>query len=277
MKYNLIVTLFAATLALPVAAQEEVTADTIVATVAGEDITMTHIIDVRRQLPEQYQNLPAETLFNGILDQLIQQRVLAASLEETPAWLDEAMENERASLLAGLAVAELSRLPVAEEDVQAAYDAQFGDVGGAAEFNASHILVDTEEEALELIKQLEGGADFAELAMEFSTGPSGPRGGELGWFGIGMMVPPFEAAVTELDVGATSAPVQTQFGWHVIKLNDARTQEPPSLEDVRADLEGQLVSEALETRIAELTEAAAAEKIDGIDPNTINTLDIFGQ
>ncbi|MEM9350712.1 MAG: peptidylprolyl isomerase [Pseudomonadota bacterium] len=277
MKNTLILTALCAGLALPLAAQEEVTSDTVVATVNGEEITVTHVIDIRRQLPEQYQNLPNDVLFTGIIDQLIQQRVLAGSVSEPPAWVEATMENTRASVLAQIFVEETSETEFSEADIEAAYEAQFGNFEGEQEYNASHILVETEEEALDLVSQLEDGADFASLAQEFSTGPSGPRGGELGWFGAGMMVPPFEEAVVALEVGAISAPVQTQFGWHVITLNDTRTPEPPALAEVRADLEGQLRSEALQARITELEAAATVERTEGLDPNLLDTLNIFDE
>ncbi|MEO1798561.1 MAG: peptidylprolyl isomerase, partial [Pseudomonadota bacterium] len=162
MKTQIFATSLMALAALPVAAQE-VTPDTVVATVNGGDITMTHVLDVRRQLPQQYQSLPAETLLPGIVDQLIQQRVLAAQLEEEPAWLDEAVENTVNSLRAGLVLAELGQVEVSDADVQAAYDAQFADFEGAPEFNASHILVATEEEAASLITQLGEIGAFFEL------------------------------------------------------------------------------------------------------------------
>ncbi|MEO0487662.1 MAG: peptidylprolyl isomerase [Pseudomonadota bacterium] len=275
MKKHLIVTALCAAMALPAAA-EDVTGDTVVATVNGTDITMTHVMDIRRQLPEQYQDLPASVLFTGIVDQLIQQRVLAGSIQTDPDWLDEVLENQRASALAGIAVRDASNQPVSEDDVRDAYEAQFNSAA-AKEFNASHILVETEEEAQALVEQLNGGADFAELAQEFSTGPSGPRGGELGWFGLGMMVPPFEEAVTQMDSGAVSAPVQTQFGWHVIKLNDVRTGDIPAFEDVRADIEGTLRSEKLNITVEALMGAATVDKVEGIDPEVLNTLDVFGQ
>jgi peptidyl-prolyl cis-trans isomerase C len=125
---------------------------------------------------------------------------------------------------------------ITDEELQAEYDAQYAAADPVEEFNASHILVETEEEAQALIDALGEGADFAELAAENSIGPSGPNGGQLGWFTAGMMVPEFEAAVFELEAGEVSAPVQTQFGWHVILLNDMREQAPPALEQVRAEL-----------------------------------------
>ena len=276
MRTHLITVALLGCTALPLAAQD-VGVDTVVATVDGQDITMTHVLDIRRQLPEQYQTLPANVLFDGIVDQLIQQRVLAATYEGEPEWLDELIENTTASVLAGLVLQEFSGTSITEEAVQEAYDAQFGGFEGSPEFNASHILVETEEEAQSLIDQLADGADFAELAAEFSTGPSGPNGGNLGWFGQGMMVPSFEAAVVALEVGEVSAPVQTQFGWHVVTLNDSRRTAPPLLEEVRSDIEGQLASEALEARITSLMEAAEVSRTDGIDPEAMNTLSLTGQ
>lgn len=229
-------------LALPALAQEA-GPDTVVATVNGQDITVTHVIDIRRQLPPEYQAIPAAQLFEGIVEQLIQQRVLAAQVTEEPAWLDEAVENTRSAILASRVLSTLGQVEVTDADVEAAYEAQFGGFEGAVEYNASNILVETEEEAQALIAELGSGAAFAQLAMEFSTGPSGPRGGELGWFGAGMMVAPFQTAVEALEVGGVSDPVETQFGWHVITLNETRTEPAPALESVREDIVGQLQSE----------------------------------
>ncbi|MGR3493571.1 MAG: peptidylprolyl isomerase [Shimia sp.] len=253
---------------------QDTTLETVVATVNGDDITVAHVLDIQRQLPPEYANIPNEVLWNGIVDQLIQQRVLAESVA-APAWLDEALENQRASILAGRAVSALADSAVTEQAAREAYQAQIADFEGDVQYNASHILVETEEAAQDVVADLVGGADFAELAMERSTGPSGPRGGELGWFGAGMMVAPFQAAVEELEVDGISDPVETQFGWHVIKLNETRTSEPPTFEDVRADIEGQLRSEALEARIDELRAAASIERTEGLGPEVFDevTLD----
>ena len=114
-----------------------------------------------------------------------------------------------------------------------------------------------EAEAIDLIAKLEGGADFAALAQEFSTGPSGPKGGDLGYFGRGQMVPDFEAAAFELEIGTfTSRPVQTQFGWHVIKLEDKRTQPAPSLDEMRSQIAQGLSQQALARLIEELRKDA---------------------
>jgi peptidyl-prolyl cis-trans isomerase C len=232
---------------------QDVNADTVVATVNGTDITVGHMIVVRSSLPEQYQSLPPQVLFDGVLDQLVQQSVLAQSLEKPSRALELRLENEQRTMLASEAMVNAIADVITEETVQTAYEARFADAEETREYNASHILVATEEEALELVTALEGGADFAELAKEKSTGPSGPNGGELGWFGPGMMVKPFEDAVMALEVGAISPPVSTQFGWHVLILNDSRLQGPPAIEDVRQELVESLQQSAIEDVVAELS------------------------
>lgn len=249
----------------------DVDANTVLASVDGVDITLGHVIAAVSLLPAQYQGLPDETLFNGILDQMIQQQLLAAAAEsEIDRQAELVLENERRAVLAGTFMARVADAPITDEEVQAEYDMIFADFEASEEYNAAHILVETEEEANALVEELGGGADFAELAAERSIGPSGPNGGDLGWFGQGMMVPEFEAAVLDLDVGEVSAPVQTQFGWHVIILNDTRSQEPPSVDDVRAEIEEQIRNTRVEARMAELTEAADVTRPElAIDPSVI--------
>ena len=141
---------------------------------------------------------------------------------------------------------------------------------------ARHILVETEDEAKALIVALDGGADFAELAKEKSTGPSGPNGGELGWFGLGMMVAPFEEAVLDMEAGQISAPVQTQFGWHVLTLNEKRNKPAPALEVVMGEIMQVLQSEALEAVISGLHENASVETmVEGFDPAAMKNLDLL--
>jgi len=241
-------------LAAPVSAQD---ADTVLATVDGVEITLGHLIVATENLPEQYQALPDEVLFSGILDQLIQQQALSKSLgDDLSNRTVLGLENEQRSFRANVVLQGASEAAVTEEALQALYAESVGDAPQEKEYNASHILVETEEEAQALITQLEEGADFATLAQEFSTGPSGPNGGELGWFGAGRMVPEFEAAVMALDVGAVSAPVQTQFGWHVVKLNDSRALEAPSFDEMREQLAQQLRDAAVGEALSSLTDSA---------------------
>jgi len=254
-----------------------VAADTVVATVNGTDITLGEMIITRQQLPEQYQQLPDEVLFSGILDQLVQQQLLADTLEETPSRLEIALANEERALRAGEVLEDIYAEAVTDEAVQAAYEARVAEMGDSMEWNASHILVETQEEAAEIKDLVVGGADFAETAQERSTGPSGSSGGELGWFGPGMLVAPFEEALTTMETGDVSEPVQTQFGWHIVKLNDTRMQAAPALDEIRQEIVSQLQESALQARLDELGESAEVDRAaDGdFDPAVINDLGLI--
>ncbi len=262
--------------AVPGFAQEG-DADTVVASVNGNDITLGHMIAMLDALPEQYKQLPDDVLFQGILEQLIQQSLLAETVNPVPRSVEIQLENDRRALLATLAMEELVSAAATEEALQALYDERFANADPGTEYNASHILVETEEEARAVIAELEAGADFAELAREKSTGPSGPNGGALGWFGKGTMVAPFEEAVMALKPGEISEPVQTQFGWHVIKLNETRPAPKPTLDEVRQTLLDELQQRAIEARLQELTAKADIQRPDvsGIDPSLLRNLDLI--
>ncbi|RYG91372.1 peptidylprolyl isomerase [Loktanella sp. IMCC34160] len=258
---------------------EDPTAQTVVATVNGTDITLGELIVARTQLPAQYQQLPADVLWEGLIDQMVQQQLLADQMQETPARVQIAIDVQLRSMLAGEIISDITDSAVTEEALQAAYEARFANAEPEYEFNASHILVETEEEAAAVIVRLNEGADFAETAREISTGPSGPNGGELGWFGPGMMVPEFEAAVVGLEVGAISEPVQTQFGWHVVKLNDSRIKEAPGLDQVRDELVAQIQQEAIDSALADLQESAeiSLPEEGAFDPAILGNLDLLDE
>ncbi len=258
---------------------EPVTADTVVATVNGVDITVGHMIVAAAQLPQQYQQLPNEVLFPGILDQLIQQAVLAGDMTgELSKGSQLALENDRRNFYAGEAMQAIADGAITDEALQALYDEKYANAEPSQEYNAAHILVETEEEAKAIKDEIDAGADFAEVAKEKSTGPSGPNGGDLGWFEKGMMVEPFEEAVVKLEPGQVSDPVQTQFGWHVIKLNEVRLKEAPSLEDVRADLEAELRQRVVDEAITKATDGATITRNDtGMDPNVLRNFDLLSE
>ncbi|MTH99955.1 peptidylprolyl isomerase [Roseibium sp. RKSG952] len=267
----------AAVMALPVVAETKPDVDTVVARVNGDEITLGHVIATAAALPPQYQQLEDDVLYEFILEQLVQQQLLGQQQDGLSALNELALENETRSLRAVQTVNEVTEATVTDEAIQAAYDAQFADFEGEDEFNASHILVETEEEAKELKSQLDDGADFAELAKEKSTGPSGPNGGSLGWFGKGQMVPEFEQAVVALEKDNVSDPVQTQFGWHVVKLNDKRKSEAPELAVVREELAQTIRQDAIQARIDELTQQAQIERpaLEGTGPEVIRQLDLI--
>lgn len=267
----------AAVMALPLAAETQPDASTVVARVNGDEITLGHVIATVASLPPQYQQAEDDVLFDFVLEQLIQQQLLGQQQDGLNKQNALTLDNEKRSLQAVQTVAALTNDLVTEEAIQAAYDARFNDFAGEDEFDASHILVESEEEAKALKAQLDDGADFAELARENSTGPSGPNGGALGWFGKGQMVPEFEAAVIALEKGQVSDPVQTQFGWHLVKLNDKRKTEAPELDAVRDELAQTIQQDAIQARIDELTQQAQIERpaLEGAGPEIMRQLDLI--
>lgn len=253
--------------------------ETVVATVNGDDITIGHMIIARETLPQQYLTLEDGVLFEGLLENLIQQHILAQSVTGGISQRDQtALDNQERSYMAGSAVDAVLATAVTQEGLEALFNETY--IGGEPEmeFNAAHILLEKEEEADLVVQLLEAGSDFAELAREKSTGPSGPNGGNLGWFSKGAMVPSFEEAVIALEDGAYSAPVESQFGWHVIHRIESRVKDAPTLEDVREELEAELQQRAL-AAVVETLEANAeiirSEVV--IDPSVLQDPEIVGK
>lgn len=265
-------------LGLPAVAQDT-TADTVVATVNGTDITVGHMIVARARLPEQYQQLPPDVLFDGVLEQLIRQAAVASGAAEPSKQVELILENERRSLLVNETLQEVASAALTEQALQQAYEETYAGAEPQTEYNAAHILVETEEEAQALKDELESGAEFAALAREHSTGPSGASGGDLGWFGEGMMVAEFEDAVMALEPGQVSDPVQTQFGWHLVRLNETRQKDAPTLDEVRDELVDTVQQQAIEARIEEATEAAEITRADleEIDPAVLNDFGLLDE
>jgi peptidyl-prolyl cis-trans isomerase C len=262
----------------PATAQDTTSRETVLATVGGTEITLGHVLALRASLPEQYNQVPPEVLFKGVLDQLVQQTLLMQALDGEPSELAQLrLENERRAILAAEVITRVTGDAVTEEALQAAYEAEFANAEDETEYRAAHILVETEEEAANLVTELEGGANFAALAQAHSVGPSGPSGGELGWFADGVMVPEFFDAVSALEVGQVSAPVQTQFGWHVIQLNETRIKERPTLDEVRLDLTDEIQRQAFEAYLATLEADTTIERAagDAANPELINRLDLL--
>ena len=261
------VTVFTATSSI---AQQAPTSETVVVTVNGKDITVGHVIALANRLPDRFKQLPDIDLFKGVVDQLIQQSLLSHEVDADSKAIRLSIENETRALLATVALGEVEDAATTDELIEKAYNDQYSDATGTQEFNAAHILVKTENEAKDLITKLESGVDFAQLARAKSTGPSGPNGGALGWFGLGQMVPQFEQAVVIMDIGAISPPVKTQFGWHVIKLNEKREKPAAPLVDVRAQLIEQLQTVAVEKYLNNIELTADIKRSDRkFDPSII--------
>ena len=265
-------------LTAPVWAEDAPTADTVVATVNGTAITLGHMIMAREALPDQYKALPPDVLFKGILDQLVQQTALEQSMDGKLTRRDTLhLENEERGYVSARALEAVVRGAVTDAALQAAYDARFKDAAPQTEYNAAHILVADEAKAKELLAELEAGADFAELAKTNSTDTgSGAVGGDLGWFGLGMMVKPFEEAVVAAEVGKVAGPVQSDFGFHLILVKETRVAAQPTLDDIRDELATEIEQQAIEAHVTEVTAAAAVETPgEGIDPALLGDLSLL--
>ena len=271
----------AMTLATAGLAQQPPTAASVVAIVNGTEITLGHMIALRDGLPEQYKSLPDDVLFTGILDQLVQQEVLTQSVSDSISLQDRLnVENQRRGYVSGVALEAVIAAAVTDAALQEAYDDRFADSAPQAEFNAAHILVASEEAALKLKAEIDGGAEFAVLAKANSTDTgSGQNGGDLGWFGLGAMVKPFEDAVVAAEVGMVTAPVQSDFGWHLILVKETRIATAPTLDELREELAGQIEQAAVAAHIEALTAAAEVTRPDaqGIDPAVIKDLTLLGK
>ncbi|NCF25543.1 MAG: peptidylprolyl isomerase [Gammaproteobacteria bacterium] len=214
-----------------------VSAETVV-TVNGEDIDSTVFdayLESRFQKPAaQASDEERTTVERELTDiYLLTTQPNAKELSEDPSIKAQIELQYRGTIAQAVARDFVASNPATDAEILAEYEAQLQQ-SPDQQYKARHILVSTQGEAQDLIDELKEGADFQALAKEHSTGPSGPNGGDLGWFSPDQMVKPFSDAVVALDNGGFStAPVQTQFGWHVILREDSRENEPPTLESVR--------------------------------------------
>lgn len=211
--------------------------DKVVLTFDGVEIRQSDF-DLFQELDPQFEQLQGEQKRLAILSAIIDVKSLAKKALADKMDQDEVFQKRLEFLkdrsLHNAYFQKNVISTISEDDIRARFDKEIAAVEPEQEIRARHILVKTAEEANAIIAELDGGADFVELAKTKSTGPSGPQGGDLGFFGKGQMVPPFEAAAFALEAGAyTKAPVQTQFGFHVIKLEEKRDRPLPKFEEVQ--------------------------------------------
>ena len=242
-------------------------ADPVVARVNGQIILRSQFMEVWAGLPDQYRSAPMQEIYPHLLRQLVDTKLAAQAAERDKLHDDAAVKRQltfaRVQVLARAFLQRRVEAAVGDEALRARYDAFVKSFPREDEVRARHILVPAEMEAKGIIAELEGGADFAKLAREKSKGPSGPRGGDLGYFGKGQMVPPFAEAAFALQPGEfTKRPVKTQFGWHVIKVESRRKALPPSFDDKKAELAQQLSGEAMKRSQAELRNGAAVQQFN---------------
>ena len=200
-----------------------------------------------------------------ISSELVLQEAQKAGIDKKPDFIAKE-ELTRRELLVNVYIQDFLRNhPVSDSDIKAAYE-KFKIELGDKEYNARHILLGSEVEAKDVIAQLSKGSDFSKIAKEKSIDPgSKEKGGDLGWFALGGMVKPFSEAVAKLQKGKSSTdPVQTQFGWHVIKLDDMRELKTPAFDKVKENLQKQLTQRQFEKMLTDLR--AKATVVDNTKP-----------
>jgi len=238
--------------------------DPVVAVVDGYEIFMSDIMNRRRQLGPQAQQYPMQLLFNLILQDMITVRLVADEARKQGYDKESQVRRTIAQIEDQILQQELMSRYVkdnmTDDAVKARYDQFLKENPPLDEVRARHILVETEEQARAVIVRVGKGEDFARLARELSTGPSGKVGGDLGYFTREKMVPEFSAAAFELRPGdVTRSPVKTQFGWHVIKVEDRRTQEAPSYAQAEGQMREQVQEQLTRKYVSELREKAKVE------------------
>ncbi|MEM6762701.1 MAG: peptidylprolyl isomerase [Pseudomonadota bacterium] len=246
----------------PAGAQE----NPVLATVNGKEITASDVAFALSTIGDALQRVPAAQRPQMVLDLMIDMELLADAAEKAgyadDPVLSQRIEYYRTQTLRDLYMEKVVEDKVTEEAVRARYESEAAEIEPQTEVSARHILVAEEEKAKELIAALKLGGDFAKLAEENSIDPgSARRGGSLGFFGRGQMVPAFEEAAFTLDEGAiTEEPVQSRFGYHIIKVDERRTQPVPSFEEVGDRIRQLMIREAFIAEVERLKETAEIER-----------------
>jgi len=234
----------------------------VLATVNGSPITEGVVELYEQQLSARRPGNPAGQDRRAILEEVINLELARQGGEKEGLDKDTKIQlqidQQRRAVIATAAIQhELEANPVSDEELKKIYQEQ---APSGDEYKARHILVKEEDEAKTLIVELDNGADFSELAKQHSTGPSGKSGGELGWFSPKQMVAPFSEAVAGMEKGVyTKQPVKTQFGWHIIILDDTREASPPPFEQLKPQLQAFVQKQRVQAYITRLRESATIE------------------
>jgi peptidyl-prolyl cis-trans isomerase C len=248
---------------LGTALEEIAKEDPLLARVNGEEIRWADIVESARGLPEPYRS-QIEVIFPALLERLIDVRLIAWAGRRAGLAEDEAVRRQVAEFEDRLISETFIQREVAERItlamVRARYDAYAAGLAARTEVRARHVLLDNEADAKAAIAALDAGADFAELAQERSLGPSAERGGDLDYFTRADMTPAFAEAAFALEVGEYSrTPVKTAFGWHVIKVEDRRAEEPAGFFEMRAELREKITRALMDEFLRGLRERAEIE------------------
>jgi peptidyl-prolyl cis-trans isomerase C len=254
--------------------------DKVVATIEGQPVTEADLAMALASVDQQYSQLPPEqrraAAFMAVMEvKLLAARAIAEGLDKDPEF-QRRMAFLRDRALHSEVIEKDVGAKITDEEIRARYDKQLADTPPVNEVKARHILVKTKEEAEAIVKQLDGGAKFEDLAAQHTTDPSGKTtGGDLGYFAPGQMVPEFEKAAFALNVGEYSKePVQSQFGWHIIMVEDKRAQQPPAFDSVKDEVRNLVFREKYFAMVEDLRKAA---KVDVTDPELKKAVDAMEQ
>ncbi len=238
--------------------------DPVVAVIDKMEIKRSEIFDMIDELAGPQQTVPKQIVFPVVLDQFVNGKIVEFKADKSDVMNSDEyktrLEDAKKQIARAVFIEQQINDRLTDEALKAAYDEYAAEQAKIEELSARHILVNTEEEAKAVIAELDGGKDFAELAKEKSTGPSGENGGDLGYFKKGEMVPEFEEAAFAIEKGAYSKePVQTQFGYHIIKIEDRRSVEAESFEDMKPSLEAALRTKVLQELLGNWRSEAKVE------------------
>lgn len=245
------------------AAAQDASEDAVVARINDSEIRMSDVELAFQSLPAQYRQLPLPMIYGALLQQLVDRKLVAQAAEEQKLGEEpdvrRRLAQARESVLQQVYLSRKIDPQITEEKLRDRYDRDIAGKPGPEEVSARHILVRTEEEAEEVAEALRQGADFAEQAKAKSIDPAGQNGGDLGYFQAEDMVPEFSEAAFGLEKGETSGPVQTQYGWHIIRVDDRRTQPAPSFEESVDDLRQTVAQEIVAAVMQDLRDKADVE------------------
>ena len=260
-------------IALPAQAQE---AATTVATVNGKAITLGEVLALYEGAQSQLAEMDTKAAFDFIIDQLAQQEALAQQAETAPSARDNAaIALQRRAYMAASALERVAEPEPEEEELRALYADTFGATEPGTEYHAAHILIETQEGIEAAAQALADGEDFAKVAAERSIDPTSQNGGDLGWFTLDVMVQPFADAVGALEVGAVSEPFESPFGWHIARLIDTRTQQPPAFDQVREQLAMQARRDRVEAAADAALAGAKVERNPEIGADILTRIDLL--
>ena len=243
--------------------------DTVVARVDGTELRLSDVEAAQKNLPPQAQKLPLEQIYPMLLDRLVDGMLITEAgrkehLERDPEVQDR-LKHYEDRLIQEAYINGAIKDAATEDALKARYQTFLKEKPAHEEVHARHILLDTEAEAKSVIAELDKGADFAALAKKYSKDPGAESGGDLGYFGHDDMVKEFADAAFALSPGQYSkTPVKTEFGWHVIKVEDRRMSTPPSFEEAREELNHDIAQEIIDAKLQELRGTAKIEEF-GLD------------